>query len=119
MPTELKPCPFCGGIPEIIVRRDDNKLEHLFCYSVGIKCPSCGCNTGANLVENDVEQEVAIARLSARWNKRVPLDIRKITYCRDCTFLNPRTCVCERPREGLVSRYPEDFCSRGIPKITG
>lgn len=78
---KLKPCPFCGGKPEIL--RDTSFNSH-FRYKVWvwIKCPKCDIKTKAfdsyimdwnpYTTEKDQEEAVKIpkAKVIEVWNKR-------------------------------------------------
>jgi Restriction alleviation protein Lar len=63
--SKLLPCPFCGGIPNII--RIGN--EHTKKRSVEVKCPICYTiqKTGAIRFSLDWCENVAVEK----WNKRV------------------------------------------------
>lgn len=52
----------------------------------------------------------------------------RLTFCGECGFWHPLYAnglkeeyrgyigYCNRPREGMVERYKDDFCSRGVEK---
>lgn len=64
---ELKPCPFCGGQPQITVRGNDYTKKRL----VEIECTNKLCRTKqvTGAIHNSLEwcNEVAIKK----WNKRI------------------------------------------------
>lgn len=112
---KLKPCPFCGG-EAVLVR--ENKSNEGYLYDLAaIKCRSCACNSGTYLIDTRANTEAAIQRLINAWNKRAPLDTPKIVYCKDCALLDPVRSACTRMFQGREYKYPEDFCSHGVPKI--
>lgn len=61
-PIYLKPCPFCGE-EAILVKNPEGFDTHL------VKCSICGCNTGAYLGGNSLQNAVDA------WNQRVNDDI--------------------------------------------
>ena len=61
---ELKPCPFCGGEPEMHVCEPSEANN----ANVFIKCKTCGAISGQTLVlSTHCAREVA----TKRWNRRV------------------------------------------------
>ena len=66
--TELKPCPFCGTIPQIKI----HPLPHYKgCYTADISCQKCGCHI--TLHNNDtINRTLTQAVQSAvnTWNTR-------------------------------------------------
>ena len=114
MPTELKPCPFCGG-EAVLVRENKSNEGHLYDLAA-IKCRSCACNSGTYLIDIRANTETAIQRLINAWNKRTQPDGPEIIHCRDCVYFTPIGGICEYSRDSLVCRFPDEFCSRGTPR---
>ncbi|MBQ7220776.1 MAG: Lar family restriction alleviation protein [Synergistaceae bacterium] len=56
MDEELKPCPFCGSIPEVCEAENDGELLKM------VACLNCGVSTFAS------EDE---AKVIEAWNRRV------------------------------------------------
>jgi len=72
--AELKPCPFCGTLPE----KKRTGLDERFAYAdvVTYECPECGCSRSARgdtskggYADNSTVEKRAIER----WNQRAPL----------------------------------------------
>lgn len=64
--NELKPCPFCGGEAEYVVRRDGMLIATL--CPVAVKCKECGAV--AAYVEASTEY-CAKDKATELWNRRV------------------------------------------------
>lgn len=63
--VDLKPCPFCGGIPEVQQFANPKNF-----YS--IQCPDCRCGTdGFHTNRTDGTAEENIEANAAIWNRRV------------------------------------------------
>ena len=79
--TELKPCPFCGGTPELILESIKLEFGHT-CFKVLVRCPECETNkfgTGFSKYRIGVDMPIedlfntvnqATESAEARWNGR-------------------------------------------------
>lgn len=70
-PNELKPCPFCGGEPEIdwgYYDKDGDWIAEDWCW---IKCMECGVVLCVEIydIEEDGKEDVK-SKTIERWNKR-------------------------------------------------
>lgn len=70
-PTELKPCPFCGG--EAVLCKDRSwSMEHS-CEYVYVRCKECGVHTRSFITESSlgiIELHTPQDAIDA-WNRRV------------------------------------------------
>ncbi len=74
MSRELKPCPFCGGEPEMHWRLGGYRARYSVFY--WIECTSCGARSGMSSIdEKDCQGErewnnSALRRVMVLWNNR-------------------------------------------------
>ena len=76
---ELKPCPFCGGYPEIVSQADENLLKHRHIdymdYEVTLRCKICGISmkSWVTVFDGKLAEEAILAKaddLIHIWNRR-------------------------------------------------
>lgn len=77
------------------------------------KCPKCEA-----LIIGEIERRerpaVDVAKVMAmRTNKP---RFEHVTQCIDCGYYHVKTLTCNRPMEDVVSRNPDDYCSRAVRK---
>lgn len=63
--SEIKPCPFCGGIGEIEYEYENGFFQKYYSW-IHVVCQRCYATTGRSYDDNDRSRNVAIRR----WNKR-------------------------------------------------
>jgi hypothetical protein len=61
---QLKPCPFCGGVPELITRGNEYSKKR----SAEIKCGSCYTKQVTAAIYNSLDWCKEMA--TQKWNKR-------------------------------------------------
>lgn len=67
--TKLKPCPFCGGFPELV--RKPVKTNGAWCDAVYVRCTICDSRTGRTLYSEKLHQNEEEYRIAAdNWNRR-------------------------------------------------
>lgn len=69
--TELKPCPWCGIVPELRVGTDPRAVESLSPGIPTISCRCHGCCHVSKYVDYGEDLEAAKAEVIERWNRRV------------------------------------------------
>lgn len=72
--TELKPCPFCGGKADIIVREHDPYCPD-FGRTVKINC-RCGICTHTSVYQDESDLKEVIEY----WNKRTAADVQPVKW---------------------------------------
>ena len=65
--TELKPCPFCGGEAQLIIRTWDGDGAGADGYDVGCYTPECHVELGADFYFETIDDAIE------SWNKRTPI----------------------------------------------
>lgn len=74
---ELKPCPFCGNVPEIVLKSYGHQAEG-FKQSHMIWCPKCGCTFNRyfdsvfnrNIDGEFIIKEDGLKKAINAWNRR-------------------------------------------------
>lgn len=66
MSEELKPCPFCGGAPNIASFPERSGVMAFYTIS----CGGCGISNLEGVPINDTPLEISIMQGVARWNRR-------------------------------------------------
>ena len=64
---ELKPCPFCGGLAQLVRYESDNQQ---YLCTLSIECDKCQCAMSDKL-DYDESEAVWTDRLVEEWNTRV------------------------------------------------
>ena len=70
MPTELKPCPFCGGAAITCKETDFGRLGEER-KAVAVKCYCCGANTGYYFINGAYGTTTTVQDVINLWNRRV------------------------------------------------
>lgn len=77
MPTELKPCPFCGGSAELIKQYRLDGQTH---YEVAkVRCQDCKCQTDDYILNGYYGSTDTVQDACKAWNRRVVDDQSKRT----------------------------------------
>jgi Lar family restriction alleviation protein len=70
MPTELKPCPFCGGEAELVKAFPLDGQTH---YEVAkVRCSMCKCQTDDYILNGYYGSTDTVQDAFEAWNKRFP-----------------------------------------------
>lgn len=113
MPTELKPCPFCGGHAILCKEHETHELGYEIKTAL-VKCDCCGANTGAYYVNGVYDTTTTVQDVINAWNRR---DAPKIIHCKDCGYYHDKGRFCDLPCEAAVRRLPDDYCSHAVKRI--
>ena len=81
--TELKPCPFCGGEPTIVVRKGKDGWRDRYSILCDYEHGGCGAESGWYHYESEAVEA---------WNKRVGEGGRMICYM-DRTWCDAEKCT--------------------------
>lgn len=68
MPTELKPCPFCGG--HAILCKEHEVDIYADIETALVKCDCCGANTGAYFTNGVYGTTTTVQDAINAWNRR-------------------------------------------------
>lgn len=79
MPTELKPCPFCGGHAILCKEHETHELGYEI-KTAFVKCDCCGANTGAYYTNGVYDTTTTVQDVINAWNRRSRAKTKGISY---------------------------------------
>ena len=70
--TELKPCPFCGGAPEILLYGNDYKKKR----STAVACKKCNYQLEVGAIQHS--HQWTTTKAVEKWNTRAPASPQEV-----------------------------------------